>query len=125
MIKDLILVFLGGGIGSLGRYSLSLWLAKYQHLYCYHFPIHTFIANALGCFLIGLAIGFCMQNPNKWINLLFVVGFCGGFTTFSTFSLEIINLLKTGQILISLIYLSTSLILCLTMNLLGIYLIKN
>jgi CrcB protein len=84
-------VFLGGGVGAVCRFLLSRQI-NYLELPT-KFPVGTFIVNMLGCF----AIGFLFQAINenlvpKRIQLLLVTGFLGGFTTFSSFSLETVNL---------------------------------
>ena len=92
MIKQLLLVGLGGGIGSIFRYLTSLLTAKY---YANSFPLATFITNVLGCFVIGLLIGyFSNSNTDNSLKLLLITGFCGGYTTFSTFAAENITLLQ-------------------------------
>jgi len=118
MIKDILLVFVGGGLGSVCRYFAGFLLGKIQY-FVGDFPIHTFTANALGCLLIGILAGCFSKNPNTAMQFLLVMGFCGGFTTFSTFSLEIINMFKSGQLAFPLIYVAISLILCLLMTILG------
>ena len=83
---NFLLVFIGGGLGSAARYgftfifSCSLWA--------------TFLVNALGSFLIGLFAGAALPNTTR---LLLTVGFCGGFTTFSTFAKENVQLLLQGR----------------------------
>lgn len=92
MIKQLLLVGLGGGIGSIFRYLTSVWTAKH---YTNAFPLATFITNVLGCFVIGLLIGyFSNASTDNSLKLLFITGFCGGYTTFSTFAAENISLLQ-------------------------------
>lgn len=96
-MKQLILVGLGGGLGSVFRYLTSMLTAKY---YSQSFPLATFITNVLGCLIIGLLIGyFGQQEGNQNLKLLFITGFCGGYTTFSTFAAENINLLQNHQYL--------------------------
>lgn len=96
MIKSLLLVGLGGGLGSIGRYLMSLLIQKNFSL---TFPLGTFLVNILGSLLIGLLIGYAGKNLpySPDIKLLFITGFCGGFTTFSTFSAENFHLIQNGQ----------------------------
>ncbi|MCD7972067.1 MAG: fluoride efflux transporter CrcB [Candidatus Azobacteroides sp.] len=96
MIKQILLVGLGGGIGSIFRYLSSLLVNKY---FMHAFPLATFSVNMIGCFLIGLIIGINMKYTfiPKELNLLLMVGFCGGYTTFSTFSADNLRLLEMGQ----------------------------
>lgn len=91
-----LFVFLGGGLGSLVRYRLSLHLP--QGVEAGAFPWATFAANLIGSLLIGLLMGyFSAGNRPDALRLLFVTGFCGGFTTFSTFSNETLTLLRSGH----------------------------
>ena len=99
-MKQLILVFLGGGLGSALRY----WIGRYLNTAEYQFPYGTFLVNVVGCLLIGLILGFTFK-PHSLSNnfIIFVaVGFCGGFTTFSAFSLDSLRLIEQGEGLIAL-----------------------
>lgn len=103
MIKNIFLVLLGGGIGSVSRYLLSYLLTKNNTT---QFPWATFIANAIGCLLIGLLFGYIQKNnlQNETLKLLLITGFCGGFTTFSTFSLENIQFIQNQNYNLALLY---------------------
>ena len=90
------------------RYAMSVWLPRATAA---HFPWATLAANALGCLLIGLWLGYLEARPSRLLALLFVTGFCGGFTTFSTFMNEGSSLMKDEQYLYMMLYLFGSLIL--------------
>lgn len=105
---NLLAVFVGGGLGSVARWSLS-YVLTYQPLSSQllapyiqkEFPIGILVVNWLGCFLIGVLAGWLarVSNPaeSESIRLLLMVGFLGGFTTFSTFSLEALQMMLKGQ----------------------------
>lgn len=108
MIRDLILVFLGGGAGCVGRWGISVWLKRYVQEG--QFPIHTFIANVVGCILIGLLMGYLVKHPNHTAQMMLATGFCGGFTTLSTFSLEGFELIKTGHTGMAALYVAATIV---------------
>lgn len=114
---NILLVALGAGIGGGFRYWVSDLSYKIFPIY---FPYGTLVVNVLGSFLLGILIfGFGekdLMNPS--LKLLLGVGFCGGFTTFSTFSFETINLLRNTQFYLA----GMNIILNLFLGLLGIYL---
>jgi fluoride exporter len=119
MIKDILLVGAGGGIGSIARYLCSKWISG---LYLAAFPAGTFIVNIAGCFLIGLFFGLTIKSTgftNDW-RLLLMTGLCGGFTTFSAFTLESIGLIKQDKIGLFLLYMTGSVVLGLSATLIGI-----
>jgi len=102
-MKNILLVFIGGGMGSILRYIISKALNKSDSF----FPYGTFTANILGSLIIGFILGLLIKNqsvlsPNQ--SLLLVTGFCGGFTTFSTFAYENQQLIKSGDFLQAGIY---------------------
>lgn len=87
MLKDLIIIGSGGFVGAAGRYLVSKLTMSFWHG---AFPLGTFVVNIVGCFIIGLLFGLLAHTNilNHNHNLLLVTGFCGGFTTFSTFANE-------------------------------------
>lgn len=106
-MKAIILVFIGGGLGSVLRYSTSLALKN--TVYTNFFPWSTFLVNILGSFLIGLFTCLALKNMlNPDLRLLLIVGLCGGFTTFSTFANESLALLKDHSYVTFAIYTALS-----------------
>jgi CrcB protein len=95
MWKDFFLVFVGGGVGSILRYGVTLLT---QYLNWQKFPYNTLIVNILGAFLIGLFFGM-YQEPAARNKLIIVTGFLGGFTTFSAFSYETFVLAQKSMLL--------------------------
>lgn len=119
-MKTFLIVFTGGGLGSALRFYISRWV---NGNYVQAFPVATLIANVSACFILGFVIGLAdykqlLSAPSR---LFWAVGFCGGFSTFSTFSQETLTLLQTGQQGYSLAYVLTSLFLCFIATLLGQY----
>ena len=95
-MKSFLLVFLGGGLGSGLRYLVSIAMNQYSKI----LPFGTFTVNMLGCLLIGLILGYAQKENTLTSNqtLLLATGFCGGFTTFSAFANENLELIKNGEI---------------------------
>lgn len=109
-MKALLFVFLGGGAGSCCRYLISKWLNPIAAL----LPFGTLSANVLSCIILGMG-AYLFETKFTDHNLLrtmVLVGFCGGFSTFSTFSNEAFQFMKNGQQTNVIIYVLASLILC-------------
>lgn len=117
-----LFVFLGGGTGAACRYAMSLINVKTD------FPLTTFAVNVIGCLAIGVLAGISMRNPGGKKSaagmLFFRVGFCGGFTTFSTFSLETLTLFRQGKILPAALYVAVSVVCGLAGTALGFFAAK-
>jgi len=109
MLRSLLLVGAGGAAGSMARYAVGLLVGR---LVSHPYPYATFIVNLAGCFIIGLLFGFTQRNPafhTGWW-LVLATGFCGGFTTFSSFALEGNNLLRAQHTGLMLLYTGLSIL---------------
>lgn len=123
MIKSLLLVGTGGFLGSISRFLASRY---FQNNFPSVFPIGTFLVNVTGCLLIGLIYGFSERSSlltPGW-KLFLAVGFCGGFTTFSTFANENLALLRDGEFFHFLLYTGLSVILGITATFFGVLITK-
>jgi CrcB protein len=122
IIYNILLVAFGGALGAVCRYLVSLavkltgpWVAT-----------STWLVNTLGCFIIGLLAGWLLNasvpsDTKSIYNLLLVTGFCGGFTTFSSFALDAIKYLDNNQLPAAIIYVLASVIVGITSTALGLY----
>ena len=121
-MKQLVLVFVGGGFGSVLRYVIGKWLNNTEN----GFPYGTFAANILGSLLIGIILGYAAKNEtlSQHSTLLLATGFCGGFTTFSTFAYENHMFLKSGDFTSFACYTMASFVVGFLAVFAGIYLVK-
>jgi CrcB protein len=123
MIRSVLLVGAGGFLGSISRFLASRFI---QNNYSVSFPFGTFFVNITGCFLIGLIYGFSERDNlfgNGW-KLFLATGFCGGFTTFSTFANENLALLRDGDLFHFMIYTILSVVLGISATFAGVLLTK-
>lgn len=111
MIKELLVVGFGGGVGSILRYLTSRLTVRF--ISSEWVVVGTFIANIIGCFAIGFIVGSIMVNSQKdhYLSLMLITGFCGGYTTFSAFAFENLQMWQSGNTLLSLLYTLSSILL--------------
>jgi len=121
-MKVMLLIGTGGFIGSVLRYLASQYI-QVRHLTS--FPYGTLTVNVVGCFLIGLLFGLTLKGnlSSEW-RMFLATGVCGGFTTFSAFSNETIELMREEQVLIAIAYVFASVLLGLSATFIGIALTK-
>jgi len=122
-VSILISIFLGGGFGAIIRY---LVIEQVNKLFLIAFPFGTIAVNVIGAFLIGLLSSYLAErlDVSENIKMFLIVGFCGGFTTFSSFNIEFYQLFSNGEILSSLIYVTTTFVLTVVAFYIGVSLLK-
>jgi fluoride exporter len=103
-MKALLIVAVGGGLGSMARYLLSGWVL--HRAMSWQFPLGTFIVNVLGCLFVGVLGGLVVKQDllSPDARLFLFTGIAGGFTTFSAFGLETFHLLRKGEVGIATAY---------------------
>ena len=123
MIKSILFVGIGSFFGGALRYAVSLMM---KNITANAFPWATLSVNLIGCFLLGLTFALFgkYSSVNSTLCLLFATGFCGGFTTFSTFANESLQMLQCGNILGFFVYVLASLVLGIALVALGYYLVR-
>ncbi|MBQ3311743.1 fluoride efflux transporter CrcB [bacterium] len=124
MITNILSIFIGGGIGAVLRYTITIMCRNLFSL-----PIlGTYNVNLIGCFLIGYVFGIVLNKSDiipQALRLFLTVGFLGGLTTFSTFSFETFELIKNGKVTIGLLYMIGSCLIGLLLTFAGYYLAQK
>lgn len=115
MIKNILLVGLGGAVGAMLRYGVTLLCAAAN----WSSNLATFIVNAFGSFVMGLLVGLMGQGP---VMLMLTVGICGGFTTFSTFSMQTVALMQQGKWGLAALYILGTVVVCIVFAAIGCWL---
>jgi CrcB protein len=123
MLKTILYIALGGAIGSVLRYLTSVFVNKY---WANQFPLATLLTNVLGCLIIGILIGILEKNnlANSNLKWLLITGFCGGYTTFSTFGYENCSLFQSNNSLLAFGYIALSILLGIFAVWLGLFIAK-
>ena len=123
MLRIALIIGTGGFVGTLARYFSMQWV---QRTFSNPFPLGTMVVNILGCFLIGVFLGLSERGNilTNEMRLFLTVGFCGGFTTFSTFTADSLLLMRDGQFFYLLTYTAISVVVGILFTFLGSSLIK-
>lgn len=119
-MATILVIAVGGALGSVMRYGVGRLVQTSAHA---GFPVGTLTVNVLGCLLVGALSRYFLNNElHKLVQPALIVGFCGGFTTFSAFSLETIGLLTGGATLRALVYVAITMTACLVATAVGFFL---
>lgn len=123
ILKSILLVGIGGGTGSILRYLTAIFVNRF---WANAFPMATFTINLLGCLVIGILAG--VAEKQAWFSdnykLLFITGFCGGYTTFSAFAIENVTLVQGNNSLLAFLYIGLSVLAGMAAVWLGMALVK-
>jgi CrcB protein len=111
-MNNIVLIFLGGGLGSLARYGISeLVRLNFRSA----FPLATFCSNVLSCIILAVVVLMLGNREEQTLRNFLLVGLCGGFSTFSTFSFETVELMRSGNFLFAMLNILLSIAVCITL----------
>lgn len=124
MLKNILLVGLGGAVGSIMRFYSGVIIKQFSKT---TLPITTLMVNVIGSLIIGILIGYFakIEHENANLKLLLITGFCGGFTTFSAFAAENISLIQSNETSTAMAYIAISVIASLIAVWLGLLIVKG
>jgi CrcB protein len=124
MLLNIFSIFIGGGSGAVLRYLTSLF---YNKSFPSTIPVATLLINFIGCFIFGVFAAIIYHNSNmpEQVKCALTVGLCGGFTTFSTFAFEVVEMLRRGELVIAVLYVILTVILSIFFTAVGFYWTKN
>ena len=115
IVLSIFYIAFGGAIGSLTRYLIGIFLQNTKS----GFPLSTFLVNVIGSFAIGIIFYVLKDTNNENLKAFIIIGFLGGFTTFSAFSIDVLNLIIEKQYFTSMLYISMTFIFSLSAVFLG------
>ncbi len=123
-MNNLIAIFIGGGLGSMARYGIGKYMTSMLPV---SFPFGTLAANIISSLILGLFLGFTMGKPENenQFRFLIAIGFCGGLSTFSSFSAETFELFKNGMFLNGGLNILANLVTCVLMIGVGTWIGKS
>ena len=110
-MNNLLLIFLGGGLRSISRFGIGAFV---QANFKSAFPIATLCSNIISCLILAISVAMFSEKfmTNPGLRMFILIGFCGGFSTFSTFSYETVELMKSGNLLIAIANIFISVTVC-------------
>jgi len=123
-LKEFLFVFFGSGLGGTLRFGIGKWVnASHSH----YFPFGTLVVNLLACFAVGFLIGLAdhKQILSAQTKLFWIIGFCGGFSTFSAFSNETLTLFQQGHYIGAIVYVLVSVLFCVSATFGGLLLTER